>query len=410
MWRHPEFMKLWVGQTVSEIGTRVSREGLPLTAALLLNATPAEMGLLAALSGFAAFLAGPVAGVVADRWRHRPILVLADLGRAAVLGVVPLAAWQGWLSMPVLLGVVGAAGLLTVFFDVAYQSFLPSLVAEEQLMEGNSKLSMSAATAEIVGPAMTGFLVQSLTAPRAVLLDALSFLFSAACVLSIRRTAIRRAPSAAGEASWAEMTAGARLVWLNPILRALALRAATLFFFIGFFATLYVVYAVRELGLRPAVLGIVIALGGVSAMAGASITPRMLGWAPLGRVLIGSTIISGMTLLLMPLARGPVMGAICLGAAQLLGDLFYPVYYIHEITLRQKVTPPDRLGRVNACMQLVSKGVLPVGSLLGGGLASWVGMRPTLVACAMGVMASALWLVWSPVAKLVDFPSREEAV
>jgi MFS family permease len=166
LWRDPEFMKLWTGQTISEIGSRITREGIPLTAVLLLHATPAQMGFLASLNGFAALLFGPVAGVTADRYRLRPILIGADLGRAAVLITVPILHYLGKLDMLALCVVMSLTALFTTFFDVAYQSLLPSLVRRDQLLEGNAKLTMSLTTAEMIGPAATGVLVQWLSARR----------------------------------------------------------------------------------------------------------------------------------------------------------------------------------------------------------------------------------------------------
>lgn len=402
LWRDASFVKLWIGQTISEIGTRVSREGIPLTAVMTLGATAADMGLLQALGGIAALVAGPWAGMASDRIRRRPLMIGADLGRALLLAVIPLAAMYGRLSLWMLFAVVGLGGILTMFFDVAYQSYLPSLVRREQLLEGNSKLQLTASSAEVVGPAITGFLVQLLTAPRAILLDAISFLVSAASIIAIRKPEPAPAIHEHEGQGWREMFAGADYVFGHPLLAPLARRAVTFAFFGGFFAALYVYYAVRELGIGPAALGIIIALGGVSSLAGALLVPKVTQRFALGHTLIGAAILSGLAALLIPLGVGPVWGAVCLGASQLFGDISYPIYNVSELTLRQRIAPPHLLGRVNGCMQMLFKGVLPFGAAAGGFLAVQIGARATMLLCGLGILSSALWLIASPVRSLDD--------
>lgn len=401
LWRHPDFRKLWAGQTISEIGSRITREGIPLTAVMLLHATPWQMGILASLTGLAALVAGTTAGAAADRWRRRPILILTDVGRALILATVPLAASLGVLSLWQLYAVVFAAGILTIFFDVAYQSYLPSLVTTGELLEGNSKLALSAGTAEVLGPGITGILIQTLTAPRAILLDSLSFLVSAGSILLIRTGEPRAAGGTHEHPLGYGATDGLRYVSRSPILRALFLRSVTFALFIGFFSTLYVFYAINELHLNPLMFGIVVALGGIGNFTGAALSQWLVRHIPVGRILIGCTLWNGAINFLIPLAHGsPLMAALYLGAAQLLGDVAYPIYFVHELTLRQHLAPPEILGRVNACMQLAFKGVWPLGALLGGVLGSTIGTRPTMVACACGVLLSALWLIASPVASV----------
>jgi predicted MFS family arabinose efflux permease len=399
-----DFRRLWAAQTISEIGSRVTREGLPLTAVLILHATPAEMGMLTALAGIAAVVASPWAGAAADRYSHRSILVTADLGRAALLAMIPLAAAQGWLAMWLLCAVIALAGALTIFFDVAYQSVPPSIVEPAKLLQANSKLATSSALAEVVGPGLTGFLVQVLTAPRAILLDAASFVASAVFLAGLKP----RTPEIRQHEEWAGL-AGIGFVWRNSLLRPLALRTATVSFFFGFFSTLYVLFAIDVLRLTPLLLGGLIALGGVSNMAGALVADKLPARFPVGSILIGSTLLSGMTMLLVPLAHGPwYAAAACLGASQLLGDAAHPAYNIHELTLRQKIAPPALLGRVNACMQLLFKGILPLGALVGGALAGRIGIRQTLTIAAFGVLLSSLWLLFSPIRSQPGYSERRQ--
>ncbi|MBS1827337.1 MAG: MFS transporter [Acidobacteria bacterium] len=394
MFRDPNFRRLWIAQTISEIGSRITREGLPLTAVFVLGGTSADMGILQAIGGFAALLAAPIAGWMADRLHRKPVMITADLGRAVLLALIPLAATQGWLSLPLLYTIVAATSILTVAFDVAYQTIVPALVRRHQLLEANSKLALTASTAEMVGPAITGFLVQALTAPRAILLDAISFLASAAFLSRLRaREEIAEKPDTN---PFHDAINGIRYVLHHSLLRPLLLRDSTASFFFGFFSALYVLFAVRELGLKPAALGLIIAIGGASNFLGALLAERIGRRFQTGHILIAATAASGCIMLLIPLARGPIWGAFILAITQLLGDISYPIYSIHEITFRQKTADPALLGRVNAAMQMAFKGMWPIGALVGGFLALHIGIRGTLTLAGIGVLASALVLYFSP--------------
>lgn len=400
LWRDRDFLKLWAGQTISEAGSRITREGVPIAAVMALHATPLDMGLLAALGGLATLLIAPVAGVIADRYRLRPILIGADIGRALVIAMIPIAAATGTLRLWTLYVVIAAAGILTVFFDVSYQSLVPSLVEREQILEANSKLAMSSATAEAVGPALAGALIQTLTAPIAMAIDAASFLVSSVSILFIRRPETIKAPIE-HEPSIHEVTAGFRFVFTHSILRPIALCLMTTAFCWGFFSALYVLYAIDDLKFTPFLLGIVVTLGGISNLLGSWMIPYFTRRFQPGVILIGATLVQGVANLLIPLAPGPGWAAIlCMGGAQLFGDFSRPVFNVEELTIRQTLAPPTVLGRVNAAMQLMFRGVLPIGALAGGLIAQYAGVRRTILICAVGVILSSLWMVFSPVRTL----------
>jgi predicted MFS family arabinose efflux permease len=410
LWRHSGFVKLWIGQTISELGSRITREGLPLTAVLVLNAQPFQMGLMTAVGAASALLFGLVAGVFVDRMRRRPIMIVADLARAAILFSIPIAAYFHRLAMTQLYVVIALAGFFTVFFDVAYQSYLPSLVERENLLEGNSKLAMSTATAEIAGPSLTGLLVQLLTAPIAILFDAVSFLFSALCVSLIRKPEPRyQAPAIVSDPKQ-EAMAGLRFVMKHPILRPLAGFFATAFLFFGFAGPLYVLYAIRELHLGPAALGFAIAVGGVGNMIGSSLAPRIGRWLGLGRAFIVAVFVLICAFALIPLARGPAPWPLAfLTLSQLLGDIAFASYLVNELTLRQTVAPDNMLGRVNAAMQLMGRGVYPIGAMLGGFLAGHFGVRATLYIAVCGLLCSSMWLITSPLRHLREMPGGADS-
>jgi predicted MFS family arabinose efflux permease len=394
LWSSPDFLKLWTGQTISELGSRITREGIPLTAVLVLHAGTEAMGMLAALGAASALVFGLVAGVWVDRVRRRPLLIATDLGRAAVLASIPIAALAGVLTIGQLYAVAALAGVLTVFFDVAYQSYFPSLVERDQILEGNSKLALSSSTAEIAGPGVTGVLVQLITAPIAILFDALSFLVSALTLFLIRKP---EPPPVPHEAQPILETAlgGMRFVLGHPVLRALALRSTTAFFFFGFLGSLYVLFAIDGLHFSPAVFGVLIALGGVGALIGALLAPRIVRHLSLGATLIATAIVHGLAALLIPLAGlVPYPWAIALIAIQqLCGDTAFSIYFIHELSLRQTLAPEAVMGRVNAGMNLMSRGAMPLGALAGGFLAARIGVGATLAVAGCGVLLATGWLL-----------------
>jgi predicted MFS family arabinose efflux permease len=399
LWRDPDFRKLWAGQAVSQFGSRITRSGLPLTAVMILGATPFQMGLLDGAAGAAVLLFGVFAGAWADRLRRRPILIVADLGRFAVLATVPVAAalhrlWIGQLYL-----VAAVAGILTVLFDVSYQSYLPSLVNRENILEGNSKMALTESIAEIAGPGATGILVQVMTAPIAILIDAISFLVSAVSLMLIRKKEPRPAP-AADPHMGREIAEGLRACWTHPVLRAIAGRTATAAFFGGFISSLYVVFTIRVLGLSPAVFGFIIAIGGVSGLAGNLMAERLTKRFGFGRTLIAAAIVAGIASFGIPLAHGPAGVAAAFLIATQTGDVSWPVYTIAEVSLRQAVTPDRLLGRVNSAMQILFRGIVPVGAVVGGGAAQFIGIRSALFIGAAGLLLSTLWLVFSPVRNL----------
>ncbi|MGA2592187.1 MAG: MFS transporter [Bryobacteraceae bacterium] len=404
LWRDPDFLKLWAGQAVSQIGSWITLVGLPLTAVLVLGASPLQMGLLSGVGAAAVLLFGLFAGAWADRLRRRPILIAADLGRAAVLGTIPLAVTLHRLTMGHLYLVAAASAILTVFFDVSYQAYLPSLVSRENILEGNSKLALTDSIAGIAGPGLTGVLVQAITAPIAILFDAVSFLCSAFSVWLIGRPEPPPEPSAAPHIG-REIIEGLRVSWHAPVLRSLLLRTATASLFQGFAGSLYVLFAVRELGVSAALLGAIISVGGATYLLGALAAERLARRFGLGHTLIGAAAVAGVGSLLPPLARGPVwVCAAVLSAAQLF-DIAFPIYEINKLSLRQAIAPGHLLGRVNSAQHLMFRGVMPLGALAGGALAEAIGVRSAMFLGASGFLLSTLWLVFSPIRHMRELPA-----
>ena len=257
LWRHADFVKLWTGQTISLFGSQITFLALPLTAVLVLEASPAQMGFLTAAGAIPSLLVGLFVGVWVDRYRRRPILIAADLGRAALLFAIPVAAILGMLRIEHLYVVAFLVGTLELFFDVAHRSFLPSLVKREQLVEGNSKLEMSRSIAMILGPGVAGGLVQLVTAPIAIAVDAISFLISALFLGWIRAPEPAPKPSDQRENIWRELGEGLRLVSGNRLLRAIAGCMGIVGLFNSVLEAVFVLYVTRELGIEPGLLGLV---------------------------------------------------------------------------------------------------------------------------------------------------------
>jgi MFS family permease len=405
--REPDFLKLWSGQAISKIGSAITSVGIPLTAAYVLNASAMQMGILAASTGAGIFAFGLFAGAWADRTRRRPILISADLARAAILGTIPLAAALHRLNMAHLYTAGALAGILTVIFDVSYQAYVPSLVDVENIVEANSKLALTQSIADITGPSLTGLLVQLITAPMAILLDAVSFLCSAVSLWLIRRPEPQPVPSASPHMG-REIAEGLAASWHNPVLRALLERAATGPFFLGFIGGLYFLYA-RELHLSTVLLGIVVSVGGVSSLLGALFAQPMLRrWGP-GRSLVGAAWITAFSMSLVPLAHGSVALASAFLIASQLGDMAWPVFSINETSLLQAITPSHLLGRVSSAGHLLFHGSLTLGMLAGGALAEAVGIRQTMWIGALGYLLATLRLTASPVRHVRTLPTTPPA-
>jgi MFS family permease len=395
LWRHADFLRLWSGQTISVFGSMIGIAAMSFTATLFLRATPFQMGVLNCLQILPGFLASPFAGAWADRLHRRPILIGADIGRAVVLSAIPLAAWAGILNIRHLYLVALIVSILTVIFDVSYESYLPCLVGKNALMEGNSKLSASAAVAEFSGFSLAGWLVQALSAPFAILIDAGSFVVSAISVWFIKA---REPAILANEHPdmRQEIIAGLRAVWLMPLLRASAQAIFILGLARGISGALVVFYMSRSLGFNPGVLGTIWAVGGVSAFVGATLAPRIAGRMGSGPAMIMGLTVFGVVQFFLPLATGATFISALLLVAQQLGDGFCVVYEINQVSLRQTVISERLLGRVNASVQFLNLGAILIGSLLGGFLAEVLGVRLVLVLGGCFTLLAALALAASP--------------
>jgi len=399
--RNRDFLHLWAAQTVSTFGTMFGALGL--TALIFLNATPGQMGILAMAQGLPALLFALVAGVLVDRLPRRPMLIVADFGRCAALLTVPAAALADKLVIEQLYAVAFVVGALDLAFNIAYRSYLPALVAREQLLDANARLSATESIAES-GSAVGGFLVQVASGPLAVLVDAFTFLTSGLLVRRIRRPE-PPIPSQPDASVLREAREGLGVVTRNAVLRALTGSRASMSFFGAFFGALYTIFLIRELGFSPFVTGVTIAAGGLGSLVGALVVGRVTRRLGIGRTLLLSSL--GVQTWLIPLAGGPSELALAMIlVSQALGDPFWTMYEIGSVSLRQSVTEERMLGRVSSVMHLVDAGLVPIGAITAGVLAEAIGVREALAIAAAGITTASLWILFSPISRLREVPEE----
>lgn len=399
--RNRDFVRLWSAETVSQLGSQVSQLALPLLAITTLHATKFEVGALTAAE-FAPFLiVGLPAGVVVDRHRRRPVLIAGDIGRAVALFSIPLAWWLGVLTLVQLFVVVFVTGVLTVFFDVAYQSYLPALVDADQLGDGNAKLQMSESGATIAGPGLAGSLVQIVGAPASVLADALSFVFSAGFVWRIRRV---EPPVESHEGTHQSMrkqiAEGLRYVLGHPVLRGVAGCTATSNYFSSMSAAVIIYYLARSLDYSAGVIGLVFMVANVGFLTGAAIAGRVERALGLGRTIWVTILVSELGGVVVGFSPRTHAFAWIAGGF-LLTALGGPIYNISQVSYRQAITPDRMLGRMNASMRFMVWGTMPLGALSGGVLGTVFGLKTALIIAGVGGMLAVLFVLTKPVRELV---------
>jgi len=408
--RERDFRHLWLAQSVSQIGTQVTVLALPLVAILVVQASAFEVAILGAVE-FLPFLFFTLpAGAWVDRLSRRRVLIVADIGRAAILALVPLAYTANVLAMWQLYVVAFATGILTVFFDVAYQAILPELVDRERLAEGNSRLEISRSAAQVVGPGLGGFLVGVISAPLAILADALSYLGSAAFLVRIRRT-LEPARPAGGEdpaaglrpGIRAEIAEGLRFYAKSSLLLAESAAIVTLNLGGQIGGSIYLVFVVRELAVKPEVIGLAFSIASIGLIVGATTADAVGRRIGVGPALIVATAISAGSSFVITLAT-PATAFGLLVASGAFQGFAVMVINVNGVSLRQALTPDELQGRVNATGRWINWSIIPVGSVIGGAIATAIGLRATIaVGAAVGLLALP-WLLLSPIRSLREMP------
>ncbi|MCL4689070.1 MAG: MFS transporter [Burkholderiales bacterium] len=409
LWRNPDFVKLWGSLTITHFGGQVTFLALPLTAAIMLNASPFEVGVLTALEALPYPLFGLFAGVLVDRARKLPVIIWADIGRGLALLAVPVCAWLGVLSMPVLYVVGFLVGLGSVVGWPAYQVFMTERVGRDHLVEANAKIGVSDSASQLVGPGLAGALIQWLTAPIAILLDALSFMVSAWMLRGIPPAATD-APKISGESVWREIGEGLAVVWRNKTLRALAWSLAAWQLFRHAYVAVVILFAARELGFSAGHVGLLFMLAGVgSLVAAGAVTPlnARFGFGPTMLAALGGT---GVAWLVLGASTGGfVVASLTFGLGLFLLDFAAMTFFINYLTLRQTVTPDRLLGRVTATMICLTVATAPLGGLAGGWVAEHWGLRAAILLAGTGALAMIPLVAWtSPLARMRTLPGPQE--
>ena len=409
VWRNSDFVKLWSSLTITHFGGQITFLALPLTAALVLNASPFEVGVLTALEALPYTLLGLFAGVLVDRARKLPLIVATDIGRGLALLAVPVCAWLGVLNMAILYVVGFLIGAMSVIGWPAYQVFMTERVGRENLVEANAKIGVADSAAQLVGPGLAGALIQWLTAPIAMFLDAVSF-FTSAWLLRGIPPAATDEPKAIATSVRAEIVEGLAVIWHNRTLRALVWGIGLWQVCRHAFLAMVVLFGARELGFSAGHVGLLFMTAGLGSLAAAGVTERLNARFGMGPTMLGGIAGTGVSWALIGCSMGPYWFASMLfGAGLFLLDLTAMIFFINYLSLRQAATPDRLLGRVTATMICLTVSMAPLGSLAGGWVGEHLGLRVAILLAGAGGLALAPLMMWlSPLSSMRELPGPQE--
>ncbi len=405
LWRHADFLRLWVSGTASAFGAQIRFLALPLTAILVLDATPLQLGILAAVGSAPALILGLGVGVWVDRRRKRPVMVAAALGRAILVLAIPVAAALQALRIEYLYVVAFGVGVLDLFYSVANRSLLPSLLGRDDLVEANSKLEVGLSASQVAGPGAAGVLTRLFTAPAALIADAATAVMAALSIWTIRAPEPRPETSPRRGGLIDEARQGLSLIGRNSVLLAIAGVAGGLAIFNAMFEVGWFLYITKRLEVDPLSLTLMISVSSIGSLMGASVADRVIRWAGTGRTIVAGVVMAGLSDLATPLIGGPFTGVVIfLTAAMFFFGIGVAIYSVSQVSLRQAATPLRLQGRMNGVMNALQVGLVPVGALMGGVLGETIGIRPTMFLSAGGEIAAVIWLLVTPVWSLRDLP------
>jgi MFS family permease len=405
LWSHPDFLKLWTGQSISELGSQVSQLAIPWVAAVELHASPIAFSVLATLEFLPFILFALPAGVWVDRLRRRQILIVGDGARAVLLALIPILWALGVLQIWQLLVLAFVTGVFTVFFDVAYQSYLPALIEQEHLIDGNSKLQLTVSIAQIGGPSLSGGLIAAITAPYAILVDALSYVVSTVFMISMkhRENLPRQDAAEPRPQMWPQVKEGLAWVVGNPNLRAVAGCTGTSNFCSSLMFAVVILYMVRSLHLSSIEAGAVFAVGSAGSIVGALRANRLGKSLGLGTAIVSMAVIFSFAGLAYPLApKSFPLPVLMVG--QVLFGFSAVAYNILQVSYRQAITPERLQGRMNAAMRWIVWGTIPLGTLAGGVIAQATGLHTALWVGAILGTPTFLWVLLSPLRSIREMP------
>lgn len=404
LWHNTDFTKFWAGETISLFGSQVTLLALPLTAVLSLQATPEQLGLIRFLEN-APYLVFPLFfGAWVDHRRKRPLMLLANIFRAILLGLIPLLALFHILALTPLCIIAFCTGIFTVLFDLCWLSFVPAIVQKEHLIEANSKVTTSSAAAEVAGPGLGGMLVQLFTAPLALLADSLSYVVSVVSLLLIRHR--EPPPENLPEAHFLkDIGEGLRFVWKNPYIRVLAFQAGAWNFFYMIVDVIFLLYAIHQLGFSPGIIGLISAVSAVGGLLGSAVAGLLARRFPLGPVICATFTLGSTPFILLPAISGSqfLTALVCIIAFFLVRTAL-GIYAVQSTSLRQALTPPGLMARMNATLRLISYGAGTLGPIAAGVLGAWIGLRSSLWIASIGFILALFPLYLSPVRRLRAIP------
>jgi len=405
LWHNPDFLRFWAGETLSLYGAQITLLALPLTAVLVFDAGPEEVGLLRFLQLIPYLAFALLFGVWIDRRRRRPVMIGANAARTVLIGLVPVLAALDLLTLPTLLVIAFAVGTVSVLFDVSWMSYVPALVKDKQLVEANAKLAVTSTSADTAGPGVAGVLVSALTAPTAMVVDAASYLVSVVSLVLIRTPEPQPPATGAKRRLGPELAEGLRWVFGNIYLRFLAFVGAACNFFSIATATMFLVYAVRDKSVSPAELGLIFSLGAAGGLAGSLVSAALIRRFPIGSVYFWSLAAVFAGPLLIPLAGGPELVAETMFVASFfISYSGLAVANVLILSMRQTITPPNLMGRMNAAMRTLMFGGGALGGPAGGLLAGMIGLHGALWAIGIGAAAMLVPVFLSPVTRLREMP------
>ena len=409
LWLNSDFRKLWGSLTIVHFGGQITFLALPLTAAIVLNASPFEVGILTALEALPYPLFGLFAGVMVDRMKKLPLIVACDVGRGLALLAIPVTAWLGVLSMNILYIVGFVMGMLTVTGWPAYQVFMTERVGRENLVEANAKIGISDSAAQLMGPGIAGAIIQWITAPFAFLLDAIAFFLSAWMLRGIPPRASDR-PKGGGRSIGTEIREGLAIIWNNPMLRSLVWGIGLWQIFRHSFIAIVVVFAARELQFSAGHVGILFMTAGIGSLAATAVTRKLNARYGMGPTMLGGIAVTGLAWVVMGASTGPLwLASLLFGGGLFLLDLGAMVFFINYLSLRQAVSPDRLLGRVTATMICLTVTTAPIGGLAGGWIGEHVSLRAAILFAGVGALLLAPIMVWlTPLAKVFELPRAEQ--
>ncbi|WP_405554195.1 MFS transporter [Streptomyces sp. NBC_01171] len=406
LWRNRDFLKLWSGETVAAIGAQVTQLALPMLLLSTLGASSAEVGLVAGMQYLPALCVTPFAGLVIDMFDRRLVLLVANLARAVALAVVPVLYLTDTLTVPTLCLIAFVVGAGTSVFDVAYLAYLPALVPQRDLVDANSKLQGSYSVAQIGGSSVGGLLIRALGAWLAILANVVAYLAAFVTMLLIRHREPPRERSSTGRPRAADLLTGVRLLWRDRTLRVLSMRAGWFNLCEQAILTLFLVYAVKELGMDAGGVGFVLAFGSIASLAGAFVARRAgnrFGFP--GILILASSASSLAPLLLLPTGPGSGWNFTLATLTFAVYGFGLTIYNVHVVAFRQSVIPTEVLGRATAAYRMLTYGTLPIGAFLGGLLGGRLGLWNSILAFALASVVG--WLLFIAACRRLPAPERE---